>query len=52
MRLDIVRLLGCTSRRAFDVDDSGRVLAGSDESGSVQLAEIAGGEVRDRKSVV
>ncbi|CAL99603.1 dipeptidyl aminopeptidase/acylaminoacyl peptidase [Saccharopolyspora erythraea NRRL 2338] len=45
MRLDIVRLLGCTSRRAFDVDDSGRVLAGSDESGSVQLAEIAGGEV-------
>lgn len=26
--------------RAFDVDDTGRVLAGSDDSGSVQLVEI------------
>ena len=43
MALDIVRLLECTSWRSFDVDDTGRVLAGSDESGSVQLAEIAGG---------
>ncbi|MBA8827426.1 dipeptidyl aminopeptidase/acylaminoacyl peptidase [Saccharopolyspora lacisalsi] len=40
MALDIVRLLELTGWRAFDVDDSGRVLAGSDESGSIQLVEI------------
>ncbi|GAA2817286.1 S9 family peptidase [Saccharopolyspora taberi] len=43
MALDIVRLLECSSWQAFDVDDAGRVLAGSDESGSVQLAELADG---------
>src|SRR5699024_6674707 len=37
----IQRLLGLASWRAFDVDDEGRVLAGSDQSGSVQLVEIA-----------
>ncbi len=31
--------------RAFDVDDEGRVLAGHDESGTVQLVELADGEV-------
>jgi prolyl oligopeptidase PreP (S9A serine peptidase family) len=41
MTLDIVRLLEFTSWRAFDVDATGRVLAGSDASGSVQLVEIA-----------
>lgn len=41
MTLDIVRLLALSSWRAFDVDDHGRVLAGSDESGSIQLVEIA-----------
>lgn len=43
MRLDIRRLLELTSWRAFDVDASGRVLAGSDESGSVQLVELSNG---------
>ena len=37
MALDIVRLLELASWRAFDADGAGRVLAGSDESGSVQL---------------
>lgn len=41
MALDTVRLLEVSTWRAFDVDDHGRVLAGSDESGSVQLAEIS-----------
>jgi dipeptidyl aminopeptidase/acylaminoacyl peptidase len=44
MALDIVRLLELTSWRAFDVADDGRVLAGSDESGSTQLVELADGE--------
>ncbi|GGJ01295.1 peptidase S9 [Saccharopolyspora subtropica] len=43
MALDIVRLLELTTWRAFDVTDDGRVLAGSDESGSTQLVEIADG---------
>lgn len=43
MRLDIRRLLELTSWHAFDVDASGRVLAGSDESGSVQLVELSAG---------
>ncbi|GAA4863627.1 S9 family peptidase [Saccharopolyspora cebuensis] len=42
MGLDIVRLLELTGWRAFDVDDRGRVLAGSDETGSVQLVELSG----------
>ncbi|MGH3625694.1 MAG: prolyl oligopeptidase family serine peptidase [Sciscionella sp.] len=40
MGQDIVRLLGARTWRAFDVDDSGRVLAGSDASGTVQLVEL------------
>ncbi|MGP4018397.1 alpha/beta fold hydrolase [Saccharopolyspora sp. 5N708] len=44
MVLDIVRLLELTSWRAFDVADTGRVLAGSDESGSIQLVELADGD--------
>lgn len=43
MALDIARLLEVRTWRAFDVDDEGRVLAGSDDSGSVQLVELAGG---------
>lgn len=43
MRLDIRRLLELTSWRAFDVDAFGRVLAGSDEPGSVQLVELSDG---------
>ncbi|RKT84127.1 Dipeptidyl aminopeptidase/acylaminoacyl peptidase [Saccharopolyspora antimicrobica] len=43
MALDIVRLLELTSWRAFDVTGTGRVLAGSDESGSTQLVELADG---------
>jgi dipeptidyl aminopeptidase/acylaminoacyl peptidase len=41
MGLDIARLLKVRTWRAFDVDDEGRVLAGWDESGSVQLVELA-----------
>ncbi|MEU5853317.1 alpha/beta fold hydrolase [Saccharopolyspora shandongensis] len=44
MAADIVRLLELTSWRAFDVAATGRVLAGSDESGSTQLVELADGE--------
>lgn len=52
MTLDIVRLLEVTSWRAFDVDDAGRVLAGSDQSGSVQLIEIPpGAEVPAERAV-
>ncbi|GDY30677.1 S9 family peptidase [Gandjariella thermophila] len=40
MGLDIARLLEVRTWRAFDVDGEGRVLAGWDESGSVQLVEI------------
>ncbi|MHA6797968.1 alpha/beta fold hydrolase [Bounagaea algeriensis] len=40
MPLHIAELLRLVSRRAFDIDPAGRVLAGSDESGSVQLVEI------------
>jgi dipeptidyl aminopeptidase/acylaminoacyl peptidase len=40
MGLDIARLLETRTWRAFDVDDEGRVLAGWDESGSVQLVEL------------
>lgn len=40
MALDIERLLRCSTWRAFDVDADGRMLAGSDETGSTQLVEI------------
>jgi dipeptidyl aminopeptidase/acylaminoacyl peptidase len=42
VEMDITRLLEIRTWRAFDVDDDGRVLAGSDDSGSVQLIELAG----------
>jgi dipeptidyl aminopeptidase/acylaminoacyl peptidase len=38
--MDIAKLLALTLYRAFDVDTQGRILAGSDATGSVQLAEI------------
>jgi dipeptidyl aminopeptidase/acylaminoacyl peptidase len=41
MESDLERLLGVTLYRAFDTDAEGRTLAGSDESGSTQLIEIA-----------
>jgi dipeptidyl aminopeptidase/acylaminoacyl peptidase len=41
MGLDVRRLLELRTWRAFDVDDDGRVLAGSDETGRVQLVELA-----------
>jgi len=42
MGLDLNRLLEIRLFQAFDVDESGRVLAGSDDTGSTQLIEIAG----------
>lgn len=39
--VDLTELLNTRTWRAFDVDDTGRVLAGWDDSGSVQLVEIA-----------
>lgn len=41
--MDITRLLEIRTWRAFDVDDEGRVLGGSDDSGSTQLVELADG---------
>jgi dipeptidyl aminopeptidase/acylaminoacyl peptidase len=41
MRADVERLLGVTLYRAFDIDAAGAILAGSDEGGSTQLAEIS-----------
>jgi len=41
MAVDLVRLLELATWRAFDVDNAGRVLAGSDESGSTQLVELS-----------
>src|SRR5580700_11384572 len=38
--MDIAKLLAITLYRAFDVDAQGRILIGSDATGSVQLAEI------------
>ena len=38
--MDITKLLAITLYRAFDVDAEGRILAGSDATGSVQLVEI------------
>jgi dipeptidyl aminopeptidase/acylaminoacyl peptidase len=40
MGLDLKRLLDLRLFQAFDVDESGRVLAGSDDTGSTQLIEI------------
>jgi hypothetical protein len=40
MGLDLTTLLNIRRYQAFDVDDAGRVLAGSDDSGSTQLIEI------------
>jgi acetyl esterase/lipase len=41
MSPDLERLLNVTVYRAFDIDSDGRILAGSDASGSTQLAEIS-----------
>jgi protease II len=41
MGLDLVQLLSVSVFQAFDVDSAGRILAGSDESGSMQLVEIS-----------
>ena len=41
MRPDLDRLLNVTVYRAFDIDPERRILAGTDESGSTQLAEIS-----------
>jgi protease II len=38
--MDIAKLLAITLYKAFDIDADGRILAGSDASGSVQLTEI------------
>jgi dipeptidyl aminopeptidase/acylaminoacyl peptidase len=38
--MDVARLLAVTQYRAFDIDAQGRILAGSDASGSIQLIEI------------
>jgi dipeptidyl aminopeptidase/acylaminoacyl peptidase len=40
MGLDLARLLDIRLYQAFDLDEDGRVLAGSDETGSTQLIEI------------
>lgn len=40
MALGIRELLGLPTWRAFDIDESGRILAGSDATGSVQLVEL------------
>jgi dienelactone hydrolase len=48
MGLDLKRLLDVRLYQAFDADEAGRVLAGSDETGSTQLVEIRpGGEVAE-----
>jgi dipeptidyl aminopeptidase/acylaminoacyl peptidase len=41
MGFDLNRLLDIRLYQAFDADESGRVLAGSDDSGSTQLIEIS-----------
>jgi dipeptidyl aminopeptidase/acylaminoacyl peptidase len=38
--MDLARLLAMTHYRGYDVDTEGRILAGSDASGSLQLVEI------------
>jgi protease II len=41
MGLDLAQLLAVAVSEAFDVDSAGRILAGSDESGCMQLVEIS-----------
>ena len=41
MSPDLERLLGVSVYRAYDCDQEGRTLAGSDQSGTMQLVEIA-----------
>ncbi len=41
MVVGLVELLRARTWRAFDCDDAGRVLAGWDDAGSVQLVELA-----------
>jgi len=41
MGLDLPQWLAISVHRALDADSAGRILAGSDESGSMQLAEIS-----------
>src|ERR1022692_5159315 len=41
MGLDLAQLLAVSVFQAFDTDSAGRILAGSDESGSMQLTEIS-----------
>ena len=40
-RIDVRTLLELRTWTAYDIDDDGRVLAGYDGSGSMQLVEIA-----------
>ena len=48
MGLDLEQLLAVPVYRSFDVDPDGRVLAGSDQRGSMQLVEIApSGEITE-----
>jgi len=41
MGLDLARLIDIRLYQAFDLDEAGRVLGGSDDSGSTQLANRA-----------
>ena len=41
--MDLARLLSLPLYRAYDIDAEGRILAGGDESGSLQLAEVGPG---------
>jgi dipeptidyl aminopeptidase/acylaminoacyl peptidase len=41
MGLDLAQLLAVSVYRAFDVDSAGRILGGTDQSGSMQLIEIS-----------
>jgi dipeptidyl aminopeptidase/acylaminoacyl peptidase len=41
MDIGLVELLNMPVWRAYDIDDSGRILAGSDASGTTQLVELA-----------
>lgn len=41
MALDLAQLLAISVYRAFDIDSAGRILGGSDASGSMQLIEIS-----------
>src|SRR5580698_3077689 len=43
MALDFLRMLDARLYRAFDMAPDGRILAGSDDSGSTQLVELLPG---------